>query len=308
MTQAANWIVAQSSPATQPGEDWRSLYPFASHELRLGGLRYHYLDEGAGRPLVCVHGNPTWSFYYRRLVGELRDAYRVVAPDHIGCGGSDKPRDYPYRLATHAENLRRLIVELDLQDATLVAHDWGGAIGLAALLAERPRFSRIVLFNTGAFRSRHMPWRIAACRGPLVGRIAVQGANAFARAALRMATEKPERFTPAVCAGYLAPYDRWAHRQAIYRFVQDIPMRPRHPSYAKLVDIERGLPGLRELPIFLIWGMRDWCFTPAFLARFQAEWPRADTMELHDAGHYVLEDAHERILPALRDWLRSTAS
>lgn len=307
MTQAASSIVAQLPPATQPGEDWRSLYPFASHELRLRGLRYHYLDEGAGPPLVCVHGNPTWSFHYRRLLSDLRDAYRVVAPDHMGCGWSDKPRDYPYRLATHAENLRRLIVELDLRDATLVAHDWGGAIGLAALQAERRRFSRIVLFNTGAFRSRHMPWRIAACRWPLVGRVAVQGANAFARASLRMATEKPERFTAAVRAGYLAPYDGWAHRQAIYRFVQDIPMRPGHPSYAKLVEIEQGLPALAELPIFLIWGMRDWCFTPAFLSRFHAEWPRAATLEIDDAGHYVLEDAYERILPALRDWLGRTA-
>lgn len=303
MTQAPPSIVAQAPPRSDPLADWRALYPFASHELRLDGQRLHYLDEGAGRPLLCVHGNPTWSFYYRNLVAQLRESHRVVAPDHIGCGLSDKPRDYSYRLATHAENLRRLIVALDLRDATLVAHDWGGAIGLAALLAERHRFSRIVLFNTGAFRSSHMPWRIAACRWPVVGQAAVQGANAFARAALRMATEKPERFTPSVRAGYLAPYDTWTHRQAIYRFVQDIPMRPSHPSYGKLLEVEQGLPSLRDLPILLAWGMRDWCFTPRFLRRFQEFWPHAQTLELADAGHYVLEDAQERIVPALRGFL-----
>lgn len=307
MSQPDSSIVAQPGVAAQAAAPWRALYPFAPHELRLGGLRYHYLDEGAGPTVLAVHGNPTWSFYFRTLVESLRGELRWVVPDHMGCGLSDKPAQYPYRLATHIDNLRRLVVELDLRDVTLVAHDWGGAIGLGTLLLERARFSRIVLFNTGAFRSSRMPWRIAACRIPLLGRLAVQGANAFARAALRMATEKPERFTPAVRAGYLAPYDTWAHRQAIYRFVQDIPMSPGDPSYARLVEIEEGLPSLADLPALLIWGMRDWCFTPAFLARFEEYWPRAETLELADAGHYVVEDAYERIVPRLREFVGVSA-
>jgi haloalkane dehalogenase len=99
--------------------DWRSLYPFTSHFLPWDGPRYHYLDEGSGRPLLMLHGNPTWSFYWRNLVLGLRDRYRAVVPDHIGCGLSDKPADYPYCLTQHVANLVRLIEHLDLRSLTL---------------------------------------------------------------------------------------------------------------------------------------------------------------------------------------------
>jgi len=280
-------------------EDWRSLYPFESHWLSLNGPRYHYVDEGDGEPILLVHGNPTWSFYWRNLIISLRDRFRLVAPDHIGCGLSDKPQDYPYRLAQHIDNLKRLITELDLRNMTLVVHDWGGAIGLGAAVDLPERIARIVILNTAAFRCPTMPLRIRVCRTPILGPLAVRGLNAFARAALWMATERPERFTPAVKAGLLAPYNSWAHRVAIQRFVEDIPMRPSHPSYARLVKIEEGLPLLSDKPIAIGWGMRDWCFTPPMLARFQEFFPRAEVHRFEDAGHYVVEDAYERLAPII---------
>lgn len=287
-------------PATS---DWRPLYPFASREIRLDGLRYHYLDEGQGEPLLLVHGNPTWSFYWRRLVLAWRGQYRVVAPDHIGCGLSDKPQAYPYRLARHTSNLRRLIDQLHLDRITLLAHDWGGAIGLGAAVAEPDRFSRLVLFNTAAFRSSSMPWRIRICRTPLVGRLAVQGCNAFARAALRLALAHPERLTADVRAGLLAPYDRWPNRIAIHRFLLDIPLTPDHPSYQTLVELEQGLARLRQHPVLLVWGMRDWCFTPRFLERFIEFFPDAEVHRLADAGHYVVEEAHDEIVRRVETFL-----
>lgn len=286
-----------------PCPDWRSLYPFQSRELIVGGHRYHYVDEGQGQILLLVHGNPTWSFYWRALIRALSPKYRMIAVDHIGCGLSDKPRVYPYRLARHAENLAELVERLDLTDVTLLAHDWGGPIGLGAALARPSRFARFVLFNTAAFRSTSMPWRIRVCRVPLLGRLAVQGFNAFARGALGMAVAHRERMTPAVRAGLLAPYDSWYNRQAIYRFVADIPMSPRHPSYLALLDIEQRLPRLAAQPWLFIWGMRDWCFTPRFLDRFLALFPRAEAHRLADAGHYVVEDAHERIAPIVDDFI-----
>ncbi|HJT30589.1 MAG TPA: alpha/beta fold hydrolase [Pirellulales bacterium] len=283
--------------------DWRPLYPFNSHWLDLAGLRYHFLDEGRGAPLLLVHGNPTWSFYWRDLIKPLREQFRVIVPDHIGCGLSDKPQHYEYRLARHIENLRRLIERLDLQDVTLLAHDWGGAIGLGAAVAEPERFGRLVLFNTAAFRSRRIPWRIRLCRTPVLGRLAVQGLNAFARAALTMAVAKPQRMTPAVRAGLLAPYDAWSNRVAIHRFVLDIPLSPAHPSYATLEGIERGLPKLSGRPTMFIWGMRDWCFTPHFLEQFLEFFPAAEVHRFDDASHYVVEDAHERIVPLVYDFV-----
>jgi cis-3-alkyl-4-acyloxetan-2-one decarboxylase len=284
--------------------DWRSQYPFTSRQLDLGGHRYHYVDEGQGQTLLLVHGNPTWSFYWRNLFRSLSPRYRVIAVDHMGCGLSDKPRDYPYCLARHIDNLVELVERLDLREVTLLAHDWGGPIGLGAALAQRQRFARFVLFNTAAFRSRRIPWRISACRVPLFGRLAVQGVNAFARAALRMAVCHPERMTPAVRAGLLAPYDTWQNRQAIYRFVQDIPLSKKHPSHATLLGIEERLSQLSECPWLFLWGMRDWCFTPEFLERFLTFFPRAEVQRYADAGHYVVEDAHERIAPAVDDFIQ----
>ncbi|MBX7074164.1 MAG: alpha/beta fold hydrolase [Pirellulales bacterium] len=280
---------------------WRRLYPFADQELRVGGWRYHYFDEGSGEPLLCVHGNPTWSFYWRRLPRAFGERYRVVAPDHLGCGLSDKPAEFSYTLAGHIDNLVELVERLDLRQVTLVAHDWGGAIGMGAALRLPERFSRFVLMNTAAFRAPWMPWRIRACRAPVLGTLAIRGMNAFARAALHMATERG--LDADIRAGLIAPYGNWRERIAIDRFVKDIPMTPAHQSYATLMKIEQGLARFRNHPMLLVWGMKDWCFSPHFLRRFQEFFPAAETLEIADAGHYVMEDSHETILPALVDFL-----
>jgi haloalkane dehalogenase len=289
-----------------PQHDWRALYPFRSHSLTLDGVRMHYLDEGHGPTCLLVHGNPTWSFHWRNLILGLRGHCRLIAPDHIGCGLSDKPQHYTYRLRQHIDNLISLIDRLELTGVTLLAQDWGGAIGLGAAIERPERFSRLVLFNTAAFRSHWMPWRIRICRTPLAGTLAVRGANAFVRAALHMAVARRERMTPTVAAGIVAPYDGWANRVAIDRFVKDIPMSPAHPSYTTLVEIEQGLPALAGLPVQLIWGMRDWCFTPAFLGRFEEIFPHAEVHRLSDAGHWVVEDAHEQIVPLVERFIAST--
>lgn len=276
---------------------WKSLYPFTSHWHDLGEVRQHYVDEGRGKPLVMVHGNPTWSFYYRHVVQAFRGSHRTIAPDHVGCGLSDKPQHYSYTLRQHTDNLVRLLEKLDLQQITLLVHDWGGAIGLGAALAVPERFERLVLFNTGAFPPPFVPWRIAACRTPLLGPLAVRGLNLFARAAIRMAVGRPlERD---VVDGLLAPYNSWAHRIAIMRFVQDIPFSPRHPTWEVLQQLESNLPKLAHLPTTMIWGMRDWCFRPECLERLLKSFPAAQVHRLADAGHYVIEDARDQILEIL---------
>ena len=295
-------------PAT--ADAWRAEYPFASHWLDLDGLRYHYVEEGpsatdanaSAGTVLAVHGNPTWSFYWRRLILGLQDQRRVVAVDHIGCGLSEKPQQYPYTLAQHRDNLLRLIEQLDLRRITLVAHDWGGAIGLAALLRQTERFERIVLLNTAAFPPPYMPWRIAVCRTPLLGRLAVRGANAFARAAVHMAVAR-QPLSPTAAAGLLAPYGNWHDRVAIDRFVQDIPTRRSHDSYALLEQIGDALPSLSTLPSLLVWGMRDWCFRPECLRHFQSVWPGSGSIELGDCGHYVMEEAPQEVVAGVRDFL-----
>ncbi len=275
--------------------DWRSLYPFESHWLTIGGHKYHYLDEGRGPVLLMVHGNPTWSFYWREMVLALRDRYRVVVPDHIGCGLSDKPgpREYSFRLAQRISDLGQLVRELDLRQVTLVAHDWGGAIGMGAAVAEPERFARFVLLNTAAFRSERCPLRIRVCRSSL-GQLAVQGLNLFGKAALRMASAHPERMPPAVRAGLLAPYDSWHNRTAVFRFVLDIPMSPKPPPI-RLSPISSRTAAIRRTAGLPHLGMHDWCFPVEFLERFQAVFPQAEVHRLEDAGHYVVEDAPEQV-------------
>jgi cis-3-alkyl-4-acyloxetan-2-one decarboxylase len=289
---------------------FESEYPFPSRFFDLDGLRYHYIDEGpaaAGddrETLLCVHGNPTWSFAWRNVVKELSRDYRVIAIDHMGCGFSDKPQDYEYRLAQHVDNLSRFIVGLNLNSITLVAHDWGGAIGMGAAGRLPERFSRFVLCNTAAFRSRRIPWRIAVCRWPIVGPWGVRGLNLFSLAALRMAVCHHEKMTAPVRAGYLAPYRSWHDRIAVLRFVQDIPLSPSHPSYPTLTSIEEQLSRFRNHPTLLAWGMRDWCFTPAFLDEFVARFPSAETLKLDDAGHYVFEDASGPLVARIRSFVQ----
>jgi haloalkane dehalogenase len=266
-------------------------------------VRYSYVDEGQGPVVLCVHGNPTWSFAWRHLIAELKRDHRVIAIDHIGCGRSDKPQQYPYRIAQHVENLVQLIDSLDLRDITLVGHDWGGCIGMGAAVRRPDRFSRFVLMNTAAFRSQRIPLRIAVCRIPVLGALAVRGFNGFAGAAIHMAVEKPLSKTAA--AGYLAPYDSWAHRIATHEFVKDIPLKPSHPSYGTLVEIENGLAQFADRPMLIPWGERDWCFTTEFRDEWLRRFPQARSLPFPDAGHYVFEDAKDRLGPAVRDFLTS---
>ncbi len=254
--------------------------------------------------MQVVHGNPTWSFHFRELIRALTAAgRRCVAPDHIGMGLSDKPAEYSYRLATHTANLGGLVDALGLKRVHLVVHDWGGAIALGWAVAHPDRVGRIVLMNTAAFPAPRMPLRIRVCRTPGLGEAAVRGLNAFAVAATTMAMHR-RRLEPDVRRGYLFPYASWVSRIAIARFVQDIPMRADHPSRRALEETAGGLERLADRPALVAWGGADFCFDRWFFDAWRRILPGAQTRFLADAGHYLLEDAGEDIIPAIKDFLQ----
>ena len=264
----------------------------------------HYLDEGEGEAVVMLHGNPTWSFMYRDLIQALRPHHRVICPDHIGCGLSDKPRDWPYRLENHIANIEKLLDDhLGVQRIRLVLHDWGGAIGMGYAVRHPERIERIVLFNTAAFLQNQCPWRIRVCRLPVVGTLAVRGFNAFARAACSMAVARGKRLQGAIRDGFLHPYDSWAHRIATHRFVQDIPLHPPHPSWETVAHIQKNLHLLRDRPVLICWGKQDFCFTETFLNMWRQYFPEAEVHGFDHAGHYLLEDAKEEIIPLVSSFL-----
>lgn len=278
-------------------------YPFRSRFLEVRGARMHYLDEGSGHPVVMVHGNPTWSFYYRNLVRSLAGNFRCIVPDHVGCGLSDRPERHDLSLKGRIDDLQFLVNKLDLPSFDLVVHDWGGAIGMGLAVRVPERVRRIVILNSAAFRSGRIPLRIAACRAPGIGRFAVQGMNLFLRSARVMGTTKPGGLSGEVWRGYLHPYRSRAERAAIAAFVEDIPLHRGHPSYATLRHVEEGLARLREKPVFLAWGARDFCFTTHFYRRYLQHFPDAVRVLYSAAGHFVLEDASPDIERRIGDFL-----
>ncbi len=286
-------------------EEFRDIYPFKSRFIKIGSYNYHYLDEGFGETLLMLHGNPTWSFYYRNLIKGLRHNYRCIVPDHMGCGLSDKPQEYNYTLSKHIENLTELVNDLKLKDITLIMHDWGGAIGMGYAVRFPQQIKRLVLFNTAAFLSDQLPFSLKLGRHPQIGPMAILKFNAFARGALAWACKKKERVVGKVGRGYLAPYNSPENRIATLRFVQDIPVGPEVPSYPVIQSIESKLATFQNLPVSIIWGKKDFVFTDHFLKRWEQIFPNAEVHEIEKAGHYVVEDADEMIIPWLLQFFKS---
>ena len=285
-------------------DSFKDLYPFTSLYFDLNPYKLHYLDEGEGEVLLFLHGNPTWSFYYRSLIQNFQGRYRCVAPDHIGCGFSDKPQDYDYTLSTHIDNLENLVDFLGLKNITLVVHDWGGAIGMGLAVRKPELIKRLVLFNTASFLSTDIPLRIGLCRMPLLGTILIRYLNLFVRGVLRFGLKRRKRLKKNVRAGYLAPYDTFENRIANLKFVQDIPMEQAVPSYSVIQCIERNLKQFDGYPILIIWGSEDFCFNVKFLNKWREIFPRAEVREVCNAGHLVVEDASDEIIPWIEGFLR----
>ncbi len=278
-------------------------YSFSSNYLETDNGKLHYVDEGEGPVVVMVHGNPTWSYYYRNLISAVKKNHRVIALDHLGCGLSDKPQDYQYTLENHIANLELLLATLGIDKFSLVVHDWGGAIGMGVATRRPEAIKKIVVLNTAAFRSKLIPFRIRLCRLPFFGEFIVRFFNGFAWPATFMAVAT--KMDPDVAKAYIAPYDTWKNRIATHRFVQDIPLEPDHVSYDTLVQIEQGLTQLNELgvPMQIVWGGKDFCFNDVFFNEWIQRFPQAESHYYKDGGHYILEDKRQQAIPLIQSFL-----
>lgn len=279
-------------------------YPFTSRFVLIEGHRLHYIDEGSGPVIVMVHGNPTWSYYYRRLIALLSTQFRVIAIDHMGCGLSDKPQEYSYRLQNHIDNLAHILNTLEIGKCSLVVHDWGGAIGMGYAGRFPERIEKVVILNTAAFRSSRIPFRIRICRWPFLGAFLVRGCNGFAGFAPTMAVVNPLKND--IVRAYLSPYDSWKNRVAVHGFVRDIPLSSNHPSYDTLVEVENGLSRLAQKnpPMLILWGGRDFCFNKHFYDEWCRRFPRAERHYFANCGHYVLEDCFDSIKPIIHRFFK----
>ncbi|MDY6905740.1 MAG: alpha/beta fold hydrolase [Thermodesulfobacteriota bacterium] len=286
------------------------LYPFESNYMTVNGFQYHYVDEGRGEPLLMLHGNPTWSFYYRELIKRFSPSYRVLCPDHIGCGLSEKPpaTAYGYRLENRVADLEAFIRQLDIKEKiTLIVHDWGGFIGCAFALRNLDRIRRIVITNTAAFlkmKDKSLPLRLRMLRHITPFAVpAILGGNLFCRTALYMAPRK--RLSKDVKAGLIAPYNSWKNRIATLKFVQDIALTPSDPSYKMGKFLDDNLNELSDVPMLICWGMHDFVFDRSYLEEWRRRFPETACHEFENAGHYLLEDEPDAVGDCIEKFINS---
>ena len=285
----------------------------ASRDTVVNGHRMHFLERGGenSHTVVMLHGNPGWSFYYRRLFTALADSYHCIVPDHIGMGLSDKPAasDYSFTLEQRVDDLDALLSERNIGDTlTLLVHDWGGMIGLAYASRHPEKIRRLVISNTAGFlipQGKSIPWQLRLARIPYFGALLICGMNAFCRGAITQCVKRAP-LKNAVAESYLSPYNSWQHRLAVLRFVKDIPLHENHISFPLVQHVDRHLQQFSSLPILVCWGMRDFVFDRDFLDEWKRRFPEADYHEYDDAGHYLLEDAGEEVIPVIKAFLDRT--
>jgi cis-3-alkyl-4-acyloxetan-2-one decarboxylase len=281
--------------------DFEGTFPFEPRYLTAGEIRLHYVDEGPrdAPPLLFAHGNPTWSYLWRRQIAALSErGHRCVAFDHMGFGRSDKPPYLAaYSLRAHVDNALALIDALDLSDVVLVAHDWGGPIGLGALLERRERLRGLALMNTWA-------WELPSFLGPFLrefrteglGEILALGGNLFIESIPGGMARRD--IDPVMMDAYRAPFPDYWSRAGMLAFQRDIPLTERDRSAPLMGSIHERLASI-DVPVLLVWGLRDRVFQPVFLEQWREVFPTARTVELENAAHFLVEDRPDAVTEAL---------
>lgn len=289
-------------------ETFEGTFPFAPHYYSANGIDLHFVDEGNGEPIVMVHGDPTWGYLYRNFISPLSQHYRCVVPDQMGMGKSATPQDRSlYHLQQHCANLEALLLHLELHNITLVLHDWGGPVGLGFATRHPERIKNLVLMNTWAFA----PWpggpfpRLLELIRSERGEMFVLKRNGYLEPALLGTTHHTEKLTQTVMNAYRAPFPSPESRLAMLCWSRDIPVQETDASYAEMKRIEHGLSQFRNTPILLLWGMKDPVLSPSVLRLWQEVYPHAITHELEDASHFLQEDAPERIVQWIGDFLEA---
>ena len=285
-------------------------YPFTSRYASIKGSQLHYLDEGPknAAPVIMLHGNPSWSYYYRKLALVLREDHRCIVPDHIGMGLSEKPSEdeYDFTLDRRVDDLEALLDQLDIKEnISLVLHDWGGMIGMAFAMRYPERIKRLVILNTAAFHlpgKKNIPWQLVLSRIPFINSLLHQGLNAFCLGAVKYCVKR-KAMAEDVARAYTAPYNSWHNRLAVRKFVEDIPLKPGDKGYNTVDAVDKGLARFSSLPMLICWGLKDFVFDKHFLNEWEKRFPNAQVHRFEDAGHYILEDATEDVIPLISEFL-----
>ncbi|MBX7137176.1 MAG: alpha/beta fold hydrolase [Oligoflexia bacterium] len=295
--------------ASDSGDFINKLLPYTSHYAQIGGYRMHYLDEGPREApvLICLHGNPTWCFYYRHIIADLRDSFRIIVPDYLGCGLSDRTLK-PLRAEHRIEHLLELIDQLGLKHYSFMMHDWGGSIGTGAALRRIEAVDRLIYLNTTLTETESLPRVIKTAASPWIGKWLTQRTRHFVKLATTASFGVYRKLPKEVRKGYLYPYQTAKRRAAIWDFVNDIPFNDSHPTYFEMLDLANKLPQFASKPVQIIWGLRDPCFHRGMLDKVAEHFRHADVLEIAEASHLVLEDAKEQVNRKVREFMSAPSA
>ncbi len=267
------------------------LLPYQSNYISVAGYKMHYLDEGIGPVVLLLHGNPTWCFYYRNLLERLKSEFRVIVPDFIGMGLSERPKNAHFRASKRIDHIDEFVEKLGLNKYSLVMHDWGGSIGTGHAVRFPERIEKLVYLNTTLTETESLPLLIKTAASPIIGKYLTRSSKRFLKFTTKLGVAK--KLPKDVVKGYYYPYKTRNSRNAIWDFVADIPFDSTHPSYTSMLELAKGIPKLQHIPTLIVWGLKDPCFHREMLNKVAEHFPHAEIVEIPNASHLVLEDAPE---------------
>jgi len=286
-------------------ETFDGTFPFKPHFKTINGFRMHYVDEGKGEPIVCLHGEPTWGYLYRNFVPPLSETNRVIVPDHMGFGKSDVPQDKPYTLAQHVDNLTKLLLELDLDDITLVGQDWGGPIMFGFAVNHPERVKRLVIMNTavGVLPEGSRTW-ISEMEENGTYEDFMGNLRETLPSLLRWGVSKKTEITETMIRAYTAPFPDRASCIGAIAFPRDIPVGRNHPSAGLMHEIREKLSILRDKPNIIVWSLQDPVFPKRVLDWWLRIYPGTEVHTLPEASHFLQEDEPAKIVEIIQEFLR----
>ena len=273
----------------------RKLFPFESKWFEGAGPRIHYVDEGKGRALVMFHGNPTWSFLYRKVINELKNDFRCIAMDYPGFGLSERPSGYGYTSAEHANVVGKLVDHLDLDGFVVVGQDWGGPIGMTVALERAERVAGLVFANTWYWPAQGSLTTFSLVMSSPPLQWLILNRNSFVNFIMPRSVAMP--MPPEVFKTYQDAQPTPQARRGVAEFPRQI--RKARPLLERLAA--EAPKALGDKPLELVWAMKDPAFgNAAVLARWQRDFPNANVARLADANHYIQEDAPGAVAAAIR--------